>query len=484
MKKRLSFLLLVLFVFPFCFVFSSCKKSVKVATKYEIIAEYAPENATLAGTAKITFENCGDGEISTLKFQLYPNAYRKDALYKAVSKTYENAAYYAGESYGEMVISSVSGAKSWEVLGEDENILYVHLERSLFPEDKIVLDVGFLVKLAKVAHRTGITPNTVNLGNCFPTLCGIKNGGFYECAYYDVGDPFFTECADFKFTLTLPKDLTPVATGQIVSERALESKTQYVFSATAVRDFAIVLSKKYALSQTNVDGTEISYYYYKDENPQTTLDTAAMAFSYYEKAFGDYPYSHFTLAQTGLCVDSVEYPCLSLLSDTLTAEEKPLVIARETARQWWYGVVGNDALEHAWQGDGLAAYSAICFMENYEKYGFSREQLVMQAHKDYRSYYDVYGSVLGRTDTSMTRHLRAYKGEYEYECLTQKKAVVMFDMLRKSVGDKKFFAGLKKYYKNYSFTMALPESLIGSFEKVGLDVHGFFDSFLNGKAIL
>jgi aminopeptidase N len=84
----------------------------------------------------------------------------------------------------------------------------------------------------------------------------------------------------------------------------------------------------------------------------------------------------------------------------------------------------------------------------------------------------------------MTRHLKHYKGEYEYECLTKKKGLVMFDMLRKSVGDKKFFAGLKKYYKNAQFTVATPETLIGAFEKTGLDVRGFFDSFLNGKAIL
>ncbi len=477
-------MIIISLIFPLIFTLSACKKSVKVATKYEIIAEYAPETATLAGTAKITFENCGDGEISTLKFQLYPNAYRKDALLKPVSKTYQDVAYYAGESYGEMVISSVNGAKSWEVLGEDENVLQVHLIESLFPEDKIVLDVGFLVKLAKVEHRTGVAKNTVNLGHCFPMLCGIKNGGFYECAYYDVGDPFFSECADFKMTLTLPKEYTPVSTGQIVSERALERKTQYVLSATAVRDFAVVLSTRFKKTETNVDGTEISYYYYQDEHPTETLSTATQAFAYYEKTFGDYPYPQFTLAQTGLCVDAVEYPCLSLLSDRLETDKKPLVIARETARQWWYAVVGNNQLEHAWQGDGLAEYSAVCFMEEYEKYGFSREQLVTDAHKEYRSYYDVYGSVLGRTDTSMTRHLKNYKGEYEYECLTKKKGLVMFDMLRKSVGDKKFFAGLKKYYKNAQFTVATPETLIGAFEKTGLDVRGFFDSFLNGKAIL
>jgi len=79
-----------------CLPLSSCKKEAKVATRYEITVEYAPENATLAGTAKVTFENYTDNALEELKFQLYPNAYRKDAEQKAVSKLYEQEAYYAG----------------------------------------------------------------------------------------------------------------------------------------------------------------------------------------------------------------------------------------------------------------------------------------------------------------------------------------------------------------------------------------------------
>ena len=84
----------------------------------------------------------------------------------------------------------------------------------------------------------------------------------------------------------------------------------------------------------------------------------------------------------------------------------------------------------------------------------------------------------------MTRHLRDFVSDYEYRCLSYDKSIVMFDTLRKSVGDKKFLAGLKKYYVQNQYKMAAPEDLIGCFEKVGLDVAGFFDSFLNGKAIL
>ena len=132
----------------------------------------------------------------------------------------------------------------------------------------------------------------------------------------------------------------------------------------------------------------------------------------------------------------------------------------------------------------MAEYSAIAFFEAYEKYGVTREQAVHSALKEYRSYYDVYGSVLGRTDTKMTRALTAFVSEYEYVCLAIDKTVVMLDTLRKAVGDDAFFDGLKTYCKQNLYKIASVEDFIGAFERVGLDVGGFFESFLQGKAIL
>lgn len=484
MKKWLYLALtLVCTVASFC-ILPSCKKERKVSTRYEITAEYSPENRTLTGTAKVTFENCGDSEISVLKFQTYPNAYRKDALYRPVSTAYADSAYYAGESFGEMSISSVHGSKNWEMMGEDKNILYVFLERALYPGDKVVLDIGFLTKLAQVNHRTGVTAHTVNLGNFYPVLCGFKNGGFYECVYYSDGDPFYSDCADYKLRLTLPKEYTVAHTGILTSEEMLESKKVYTMYATNVRDFALTLCKKYREERAWVGDTEIVYYYYADKKPSESLAAAKEAFSYYQKTFGEYPYARYTLAETGLCFDGMEYPTLVMISDALSGAERARAIAHETAHQWWYGVVGSDQTQNAWQDEGLAEYSAICFFEEYEKYGFKREDMVAAAIREYRSYYDVYGSVLGRSDTSMTRDLASYISGYEYQCLAYDKAVVMLDTLRKSVGDRKFFAALKRYYMEGMYAMNGVGELIGAFERTGLDVAGFFDGFLTGKAIL
>ncbi len=484
MKKTVGVALAICSILTACGGLSACKEEEKAHSRYEITAEYAPENRTLAGTVKFTFENRTDSELSVLKFNLYPNAYRKDALYRPISKTYEDAAYYAGESYGEIVVSSVNGSKNWEVLGEDENILCVYLEKSLYPEDSVVLDIGFMTKLAAVNHRTGVTRDTVNLGNFFPILCGVKNGGFYECAYYSDGDPFYADIADYKMELTLPKEYEAASSGEILDERPLESKKVYTMAVDDARDFALVLAKEYQIMTAEVGDTRLLYYYYADEKPQESLETAAEAFAYYEKEFGAYPYPTYTLAETGFCFGGMEYPCLTMLSDGLQGAERARAIVHETAHQWWGVTVGSDQMENAWQDEGLAEYSSFLFFDAYEKYGFTREALVTEALKEYRSYYDVYGSVLGRADTRMSKHLKEYLSDYEYRCIAYDKAVVMLDTLRKSVGEEKFSSALKKYYKANRYKMASVGALVGSFEKSGVDVHGFFDSFLQGKGIL
>ena len=77
-----------------------------------------------------------------------------------------------------------------------------------------------------------------------------------------------------------------------------------------------------------------------------------------------------------------------------------------------------------------------------------------------------------------------YLSEYEYKCLARDKAVVMLDSLRKSIGDEKFFASLKRYYRENEHRQTATGDLIASFEKTGVDVGGFFDGFLSGKGIL
>lgn len=484
MKKTGCIWLAASFVFSAAVCFSSCETPKSSFASYEIVCEYRPEDASVTGTVKVSFENRTQNELSALKFQLYPNAYRKNALFPAVEKTVWDEVYYAGASYGGITVSSVLGAKGWEVDSEDENILTVTTETPLYPGDGVVLDIGFTTRLPKANHRLGVTEKTVNLGQFYPVLCGLKEDGFRECVYAAVGDPFYSDCADYLVNITAPKEYELACSGAVVEEKTLESKKKHTVSLTNAREFAAVLSSDFAVKTAQVGKTQLNYYYLSDADPAKTLGTLKEAVAFYSSAFGEYAYGEYTLVQTSFPYGGMEYPTLTMIEVGLNGEALVRSIAHEAAHQWWYAAVGNDQIENAWQDEGLSEYSAALFFDAYGGYGLTRKALVEQALENYRSYCQTYLQALGWVDMRMTRPLREYLSEYEYASVSCDKAVVMFDALRESVGEKKFLSALKKYYAENKFSTAKPESLIGAFERTGVDTAGFFESFLNGKGNL
>ena len=64
------------------------------------------------------------------------------------------------------------------------------------------------------------------------------------------------------------------------------------------------------------------------------------------------------------------------------------------------------------------------------------------------------------------------------------KGLILFDMLRQSIGDENFLAGLKKYYGENLYKIASAEDLYACFISGGSDLEGFFNSFVEGKIII
>ena len=110
--------------------------------------------------------------------------------------------------------------------------------------------------------------------------------------------------------------------------------------------------------------------------------------------------------------------------------------------------------------------------------------MVDSAELTFKSFCTVYDKLYNKVDTSMLRALNEYSSEYEYVNIAYIKPVIMYDTLRTTVGDKKFFSALKKYYETYSFKNATPYDLVGAFEKCGADANGYFKSFFEGKALI
>lgn len=464
--------------------FTGCKKKSENKTSYDIFASYDETNRSLSATVDFKFFNDTDNELSELKFNMYGNAFREGATFKPVSSSYENRAYYAGKSYGEMNIESVENCASWNVCGEDENVLSVTLSSPVYPDETVSLKIAYTLTLAQVNHRTGVTKNTVNLGNFYPVLCKYTTEGFIETPYYTCGDPFVSECANYSVTIEVPHNYICASSGKATGEVTSSARKKCSYTLENARDFALVLSDKFQVVSSEVGGVAVNYYYISDTNPQTSLSAACDSLKYFSDTFGKYAYPTLSVVQTGFCYGGMEYPGLTMIADDLNSDMNVYTIVHENAHQWWYAMVGSDQLNNAWQDEGLAEYSSVMFFENHPTYGFTRLGLVGQATKSYRAFFSVYNQIFGETDTSMTRNLSQYASEYEYSNISYNKGMIMFDTLRQSIGDDKFISGLKKYFEENKFTVASAEDLFGCFIKNGNDLEGFFSSFTEGKIVI
>lgn len=463
--------------------FTACKKKEVKASEYDIVASYDSESRTLNGALNFTYYNDTDNEISDLKFNLYGNAFREGAKFKPVSQSYTESAYYAGVNYGFMKVESVENCSGWSVGGEDENLLTVSLLTPVYPEENTKITINYVLNLAQVNHRTGVTENTVNLGNFYPVLCAYSTEGFKECPYYYCGDPFISECANYSVTLELPIGYTAATSGKAGKEIKNGDRKKCTYTLNNARDFAMVLSDKFKVESRTVGDTQVSYYYYNDSAPKTRLDAAAESVEYFSNTFGKYVYPTLSVVQTGFCYGGMEYPALTMISDKLDADGTVYTIVHETAHQWWYAMVGSDQLNCAWQDEGLAEYSSLMFFENHPSYSFTRTGIVGSATKAYRAYFSVYKQIFGDANTTMNRHLSEYESEYEYSNIAYNKGLIMFDMLRQSIGDDKFVSALKDYFSGNIYTVASCENLYASFLKYG-DLEGFFASFIDGKIVI
>lgn len=482
MKKLISVLLFICVAVACALTACSGKSGDKISS-YNIFIIYDEEAQAVSGTVDFTFYNSGDNQFSDLKFNLYGNAFREGATYSPVSESYRVRAYYAGESFGGMEITNVENCAGWNISGEDQNILTVNLAEPVYPEQSVNIKISYTLTLANVNHRTGVTANTVNLGNFYPILCAYTKEGFIECPYYSCGDPFVSECANYTVTLDVPEAFIAASSGAQESESITDGRKKIKYRLQNARDFALVLSNKFEVMSQEVDGVTVSYYYFSDKNAEASLQAAALSLSYFNQTFGNYIYPTLSVVETGFCYGGMEYPALTMIASGQTPDQNIYTIVHENAHQWWYAMVGSNQLTAAWQDEGLAEYSTLMFFESHPDYGFTRSALALAATRSYRAFFTVYSQLKGEADTTMTRNLGTFSSELEYSNITYNKSLVMFDMLREAVGNDKFTTCIKNYFKNYCGEVASPEALVAAFKSC-VAAEEIFASFIDGKIII
>ncbi len=437
------------------------------ATRYFIQVTLVPgESPTLTGVERVRYTNTEAGPLDALYFRLYPNL-----------------PGYGGVMAVERVM--LNGALVVTTLEAGDSALRVPLDPPLAPGDVVDLTLWFRDTLpTDTSAGYGLfafADEVYALAGFYPTIPVYDDEGWNVEVAPPYGDATFTDVAFYQVHLTVPADLTVVASGSTLETLDNDDGTRtWVAVGGPMRDFYVAMSADYGVVSQKVDGTLVNSYYRsaQAEGGQHALQYAANALRLFSQEFGPYPYAELDVVATPTNAGGIEYPGAIVIAQGLYDQPGgffELATAHEVAHQWWYGLVGNDQLDEPWLDESLTNYSAYLYYEGTA--GQAEADVIKQ--RVFEAPY--HAAQEAGQDRAVAGPVASFS-EGNYSAIVYGKGPLFFDAVRAKLGDDAFFASLQAYLKAHRYGIAYPDDLIAAFDDTsGQKIDGLYDFWILGQ---
>jgi peptidase M1-like protein len=316
------------------------------------------------------------------------------------------------------------------------------------------------------------------LGSAYPALTVHDGDDWRRKVEPSVGDFVFNEAADYEVNVTAPAGIEVFTSGIETGPRS-EKNTQ-TFTASAMRDFAILAGRGLHSEHTEVEGINVRSIYFTEHERvgKRALVVAANALRTFTKLFGPLPFKQISIAEAPLVagLGSCEFSGLNIIASAffvdfdspamrnlpeIIREQRPSVeeslewtVAHLVAHQWWGAAVGNDPAREPILDEALSCWSSLLYYQN--MYGPEKASAVLD--DQVRGVYRLYRT-FGGDDMDANRPSRDYRNTFQYAAIVTAKGALMFVDLQNSLGEEKVFAALRKYYQANLYEIAQLEDL-------------------------
>ena len=407
---------------------------------------------TFAGSSVVTVENEMATLLDHLCFRLFPNAY---AIY--------------GTAAVSVLEVSVDGSATSFVTDQDETVLVVPLSRSLDLGE--VIELRFVFEGSAAIHTEADWPaeeyglmtrtgSTMTLSAFYPLLAPYTDEGWAIDPVTTYGDAVMADASEYFVTLTAPSDVSAYATGRRIGAVAEDGTAVYSFSATAARDFAIVLVESVVESERSVDGITLRAAFLPQHSSAVAvaLDCAEDAVRLFGERIGPLPYEEIDIVDVPMFrAAGMEFSGLILVASAYSATPNDpffsVIVSHELAHQWFYAAVGNDVSEAPWLDEGFATYLSYVYLENAFADGIGTLYLDSwrQSFERARTSYP---------DCTITTPAHAFPNAEAYRVFVYDGAALFWHAVRSALGDEGFYALLKAYYQSYAGRIASTDNMI------------------------
>ncbi len=266
--------------------------------------------------------------------------------------------------------------------------------------------------------------------------------------------------ATVEFLVTAPARLDVVANGKLIEKTSLQNGyvlTHWSETAPIPTYCMVIGATEFSIIDVGTveragDDVELFYYLFpKDrEKGLKGYGRTKEIVEFFSNLIGPYPYEKLALVQSSTRYGGMENSSSVFLAEDLFSEGTG---AHEIAHQWFGDSVTEADWRHLWLSEGFATYFGHLFFERAD--GRDKFIRLMRADKDeYIKSYEPYGAsappIYDPAITDLTKLLNA--NNYQ-------KGGWTLHMLRHVMGDEKFFAGVRDYYRTYRDRNALTDDL-------------------------
>ncbi|UCE14420.1 MAG: M1 family metallopeptidase [Candidatus Heimdallarchaeota archaeon] len=360
-------------------------------------------------------------------------------------------------------------------------LLNVTLPQPIQPNDSISLWIDFETVITNnQSYRLNYfkdpeISHVISLCNFYPILAVFdeKDGWNLEPIYF-VGDPFYSDLANYYINITLPSEYMVASSGQLIDQVTVVNQIRYSYQLLSARDFTFALCPDYIRETGSYGGTSIYVYYLPVDSGNwsgSAVDYAKYSLSLFTDLYGPYPYPTYSVASTFGDYGGMEWPGLVYIQSGYQYTE--MVIVHETAHQWFYNIVGNDQIDEGFLDEMTVVYSSwYYYEERYDYKEFYPYYAVRAAEKNDPEEFPE-GLVVNR---SINEIIDTNLDEQYYWETAYRKGPVILHLLRTYIGDENFFNALGDYYTSNYFQIATFRDLIESFNKI-VDINWFLPWF-------
>ncbi len=446
--------------------------------RYTIVATFDPASATLRCTQQVAYTNRSGQPQPNLYFHAYANAFKRQETAPTATDAMLEATYPAGFDPGEIAFSRVAVAGrevAFALQGPAEDVLRIPVGL-LEPGAQVTLDFAYTLALPRLEFRFGYSQGLYAVGNAFPIAAKTDPDGTWRLDGYSVvGDPFFSDCANYQVTLDVPEGFLVGASGALRAEETSQGRTRRTWESFAARSFALAISDGYVTARGEVDGIMVTAYATTKKRAQASLEQASQALRVFGELFAPYPFPSLNIAEIRMpWYGGMEYPGLVMIADTQFETDQGLayVMAHEVAHEWWYAQVGSDEVREPWLDEAMSDYSTLLFFEH--AYGEERFHALYQ------------DNVEPAMRITMPSHMTVASGLDDFESVSDYGIVIyargtgMLHGLREAVGLDTFLEIARTYLEKYRFRIATRADFIGVVNEVtGKDWNGYLDDYLD-----